>query len=1032
MAGTVASPLLDVLCDRLDSHVTALSANFIQIRLKLAETQAILEDTITERGGSDQIPSIRIWLTVLRDLAYDIDVLIDDWERSRKSKATCSFPTSLNNSKIDQEVRRIHGRLVRHLNLLRELVPGVQLEKIFVSEEGSQRSDEYVVGRDFEISNVMNTMFRSQDGEERFRVIPIIGMGGIGKTVLAQRIFNDEKEIPVVKYGESTNSDEVVFEFEKPWENKRFLIVLDDVWDEDEKKIEELKSWLNVGDSGSCVLVTSRSGRVAALMGTVPAQHLKCLSDEDSWAIFEHFAFVSMQEESGELEQIGQDIVGKCRGWPLAIKSVGILLRKKNKQEWLSIAQYGLWILGELNSHLLSVLKQSYDHLPLYLKQCFAFCSLFPKDYWINKEKLVQLWIAEGFVRSKDGSNELQDIANDYFEELLQHSFFQDVVRDDLGQVLVCKMHDFMHALAVKVAGLECSNMSIRGSQIIRRYVQHCSVLGDFTQSTILEKEKLRTLLLFSGKLELGEVSSLFRGFSCLRALNLSQTVLIELPVTIGSLKHLRYLDLSYTYIRRIPESISKLKHLQTLELSNCYNLEELPKTIPQLTNLRILNIESCCSLIHMPSGIGKLKLLRKLPAFILGKRRDSANLQELNFLNLEGRLDIKNLENVRDEVDGYEAKLHEKVHIHSLGLSWSRDAITRDDISTTHVIHSLRPPQDLKVLDLKGYRGAMIPSWLNSGLTNLVKVSITDCSFEKLPPLGQIPTLKDLCIKGLSAVQIIGHDFYGKGTVRGFPSLRQLELYDMPNLWEWECLTMEKMGGEITIQAPFPSLEKLIIEGCNMLIALPFTQHLKNLALCNSNEMLLYSLSHLPPLLSLVIDSFEEFKCPPDDYGSINSIAKLTVHDCRTLGTLFDVIQSYASLRHISILHCSESGSLPVSLEKYQFLQKLDIVDCPGLVHFPEIIHLSSLKELRIEDCPNLKLSPRSIKFLDSISRLVIKRCLELERQLERRKFQIDSSMHHEEIEVESDLEDVDIEAEGPDQSPEIQHWTPDGYGPR
>ncbi|KAJ0035729.1 hypothetical protein Pint_26080 [Pistacia integerrima] len=412
MAGTVASPLLDVLCDRLDSHVTALSANFIQIRLKLAETQAILEDTITERGGSDQIPSIRIWLTVLRDLAYDIDVLIDDWERSRKSKATCSLPTSLNNSKIDQEVRRIHGRLVRHLNLLRELVSGVQ------------------------------------------------------------------------------------------------------------------------------------------------------------------------------------------------------------------------------------------------------------------------------------------------------------------------------------VAGLECSNMSIRGSQIIRRYVQHCSVLGDFTQSTILEKEKLRTLLLFS--------------------------------------------------------------------------------------------------------GIGKLKLLRKLPAFILGKRRDSANLQELNFLNLEGRLDIKNLENVRDEIDGYEAKLHEKVHIHSLGLSWSRDAITRDDISTTHVIHSLRPPQDLKVLDLKGYRGAMIPSWLNSGLTNLVKVSITDCSFEKLPPLGQIPTLKDLCIKGLSAVQIIGHDFYGKGTVRGFPSLRQLELYDMPNLWEWECLTMEKMGGEITIQAPFPSLEKLIIEGCNMLIALPFTQHLKNLALCNSNEMLL------------------------------------------------------------------------------------------------------------------------------------------------------------------------------------------------
>ncbi|KAK3221075.1 hypothetical protein Dsin_015045 [Dipteronia sinensis] len=310
------------------------------------------------------------------------------------------------------------------------------------------------------------------------------------------------------------------------------------------------------------------------------------------------------------------------------------------------------------------------------------------------------------------------------------------------------------------------------------------------------------------------------------------------------------------------------------------------------LTNFRNLGIESCRSLLHMPLGIRKLRLLRRLLILILGKRHDCTNLQELRWLDLVTSLDIKNLENVNNLVNARKAKLHENVNINSLELSWSFNATVTGVISA-QVLEVLRPALNLEVLCVKGYR-----------------------------------------------VEIIGCEFYGNSTIKGFPSLQQLELHDMPKLLEWKSLAVEETVGLTSIEEPFPCLEKLIAEGCCVLNSLPSIPNLKNLALCNNNRMLLYSLFRLHSLSSLVIDNFQAFNHLHSDYGNgnISSVMKLTLHECDNLETLFGVAHIFPSVRHLSILHCGELCSLTFSLNRFRFLQKLDIVECRRLFDIIDI----------------------------------------------------------------------------------------------
>ena len=172
-----------------------------------------------------------------------------------------------------------------------------------------------------------------------------------------------------------------------------------------------------------------------------------------------------------DIEAIGMDIVEKCQGVPLAIKTIGrILYFKTTKVEWLDIKNNELTDVTQPKNGLLPVLKLSYDHLPSYLKCCFAYCSLFPKNYLIDKSTLIQLWIAQGFIQSPEKNKELEDIANKYFMDLHWRSFFQEVEKDE-GINTKFKMHDLIHDLALSVSRSECALVNSNANNVIGKFV---------------------------------------------------------------------------------------------------------------------------------------------------------------------------------------------------------------------------------------------------------------------------------------------------------------------------------------------------------------------------------------------------------------------------------------------------------------------------------------------------------------------------------------------------------------------------------
>ncbi|VAI68522.1 unnamed protein product [Triticum turgidum subsp. durum] len=228
---------------------------------------------------------------------------------------------------------------------------------------------------------------------------------------------------------------------------------------------DELKPLLcSVGGPGSVIVVTCRSKQVASIMCTVKPHELVFLSEEDSWELFLNKAFSNGVDDQPELVAILRRIVNKCEGLPLALKMMGGLLSSKEKvQEWKAIQESNIRDNDGGKYEVMPILKLSYKHMSSEMKQCFAFCAVFRKDYEMEKDRLMQLWMANGFIQ-EEGTMDLVHKGEFIFDELVWRSFLQDkkvVVKpavydgDTQYETIVCKMHDLMHDLAKDVTD-EC------------------------------------------------------------------------------------------------------------------------------------------------------------------------------------------------------------------------------------------------------------------------------------------------------------------------------------------------------------------------------------------------------------------------------------------------------------------------------------------------------------------------------------------------------------------------------------------------
>ncbi|KAJ1692188.1 hypothetical protein LUZ63_008886 [Rhynchospora breviuscula] len=387
--------------------------------------------------------AVKLWLLKLKAAAYDADDLLDEfcYEDLRRDAVR-------------------HGQKVSNLSHFFSLeIPALFLYKMSGKlKKVVQRIDDLVVqmGRDNDKEEIVRLLLEGRDSAD-LTVVPVVGMGGLGKTTLVRLVYNDPRvqehfELPlwvfvskkfsiglIVKsiielvMGDCsvpTNNRELLKRhLHQALSGRKYLLVLDDVWNENVDKWEHLRAILNCRDSRSAIIVTTRNTKVASIMGTVKSYNLGFLGDDDSWNLFHKRAFSMEVEETEELVEIGRKLVQNCGGLPLAINTLGSLMSDKNQaREWLVVLEESrIWETRSPNNRVLPKLRLSYDHLPPYMKQCFAFCAVFPKGYEMDKEKLIQYWMANGFIPS-DGPGNLEMKGNDIFNELAWRSFFYDVI----------------------------------------------------------------------------------------------------------------------------------------------------------------------------------------------------------------------------------------------------------------------------------------------------------------------------------------------------------------------------------------------------------------------------------------------------------------------------------------------------------------------------------------------------------------------------------------------------------------------------
>ncbi|XP_058079595.1 putative disease resistance protein RGA4 [Magnolia sinica] len=1025
MAEVFLSALVETMVGNLNSLLLQQfqTAGGVKKELRKLESTLLTIKAVLRDADKQQVQSeaLRDWLLKLKGVAYDADDLIDEFltEAFRQKVRTrpammnrvrnfFSFPNSLIfHLQMGGRIKEIGERLYAIAEERKFHLRDGAVDPQFNTEERLQTDsliESEVFGRDEDKMKIVESLI-DVSTQEDVSIIPIVGMGGLGKTTLAQFTYNDERVtkhfelriwvcvsdnfdvMRVIKLIiESANGSKCDLEgmdslqhiLQEKLSGKKFLLVLDDVWEETPEKWNSLKKSLR-GARGSKIIVTTRSEKVASIMGTLPTHHLQTLSDDDCWSLFRQRAFGHERRERPNLVILGKEIVKKCKGVPLAAKSLGSLMYHKTEEsQWLFVKESEIWNLPEEENHILPAIRLSYYHLPSRLKQCFAYCSLFPKDYRIEKEKLIQLWMAEGFIQSSVGSNHMENIGGEYFNNLLWRSFFQDVEKDDDGNIVWCKMHDLMHDLARFVAGTECSIVQVKNAESIHNISRRLSLECGYgrkvqTFPKALKKvNRLRTLLL----LEVRSFSiphNHFVHFMCLRVLDLSKAnVTKELLVSIGKLKHLRYLDLSDTKIAALPESICTLPNLQTLRLLQCKYLAELPRDMSNMTSLRHLEIDGYNDkLTHMPANIGELKFLQTLPIFIISQDR-GCGIKELQDLNLRGSLIIRNLQNVMCKADAQEANLKEKPNLHKLYFSWGQDINLKLAGNVEETLEGLRPHPNLKRLEVKGYVGVRFPHWMTSSLlSNLVEISLINCRrCEQLPQLGQLPLLKVLVIQGMHAVKSIGNHFYGDNVAEGFPSLEKLRLVDMPNLEEWSGFN----GREA-----LPCLNRLSVFRCPKLTTLPCLQSLKELRLYDSNEMLLGSVANLTSLSYLWIEDFKELRSLPGGlFPNHTGLLTLEIWRCPKLESLSGELGNLAALESLFVDNCDELVSLPEELQNLTSLQILYIRECKGLTSL-RLQGLSSLKDLAIHCCKSLTSLMGGLQHLTALQSLCINKCPEL-----------------------------------------------------
>jgi len=422
----------------------------------------------------------------------------------------------------------------------------------------SESIEPKLYGRDIIVNSIIKEITEGKYGAEDLTVLPIVGAGGIGKTTITQHIYHNKEvqnhfdvviwvcvslnfdpiklleeikeQIPKADGEKGSTTGEVISERLK---SKRFLLVMDDMWkfnnEDDWKRL--LLPFKKSKENGNIIMVTTRLPELAQMIKTTDHSiELEGLAPGEFRKLFLSFVFGHEQYRMEHLSllEIGDKIMEKLKGSPLAAKTVGRLLRKDlDWHHWTRVLESKQWETQTADHDIMPALKLSYDYLPFHLQQCFSCCALYPEDYMFTSKELIHFWIGMDILRSGSQYKTVDDIGLSYLNDLVTHGFFKKEEaagrprygflkkEEDVGRPRYV-MHDLLHDLALKVASHDCFSLhrsNVKPVQFMPS-TRHLSIIIDsaggsqgVTQEnfkseliklkTGLKVEKLQTLLIF-------------------------------------------------------------------------------------------------------------------------------------------------------------------------------------------------------------------------------------------------------------------------------------------------------------------------------------------------------------------------------------------------------------------------------------------------------------------------------------------------------------------------------------------------------
>ncbi|CBI25487.3 unnamed protein product, partial [Vitis vinifera] len=667
MAEAVVSFAVERLGDLLvqeASYLHGVSDKVTEIQAELRMMRCFLRDADARQYENEVI---RNWVAEIREAAYDTEDIIETFAskaalRSKRSGLQHNlkrYACFLSEFKAFHEVGTEIDAIKSRISLLTENSQ-YNLRSIAEGEGSGFRTksqqlprqtyshdvDEDTVGVEDSMEILLEQLMKPDKGGS---VVSIYGMGGLGKTTLAKKVYHHAQVrrhfdhvawssisqyfnvrdvvqgilIQLTSANEEHKTkirnmrDEELFESAyKIQEEKKCLVILDDMW-----KIgdwESLKPAFPLHKAGSKILLTTRIQAVAShadpLQGFLYQPGL--LSEEKSWELLRTKAFPRDDRRDpttiNNRELLGKEMAKYCGGLPLAVVVLGgLLATKHHTYEWERIHKHTKSYLRsgkdkceQQGSGVSNVLALSYQDLPYQLKSCFLYLGHFPEDHEIHKKALVRMWVAEGIV-SRVGEETSEDVAEGYLDELIGRCMVQVGRRDSNGRVQTCRLHDLMRDLCLSKA----------------------------EEENFLEIVNLQQMETFSSSMPTTRTSNKVRrheganiyNFKLLRVLSLEELLLEEnIPEALGNLIHLKYLSLKSASLPSFPSFIRNLGCIQTLDLRfysaadadqpiNCFGLN---KVIGRMKCLRHLYLPMYLKVDDSKVQLGKLSNLETLKNF--------------------------------------------------------------------------------------------------------------------------------------------------------------------------------------------------------------------------------------------------------------------------------------------------------------------------------------------------------------------------------------------------------------------------------